>query len=59
MIDRQDWTPSSLEEWHEEFNYRAAIIEYEGGFTRTQAEQMAIKIVGQWPPTNIKSRSTP
>jgi len=48
MIDRQEWRPRSLAEWHEEFTYRAAIIEYEGGFTRAEAEARALKIVGPY-----------
>lgn len=55
-LQQQDWRPQTLEAWQEEFTYRAAIIEYEGGYTRPQAQQMAGRIVGPWnPPT----RSTP
>jgi hypothetical protein len=43
---RQAWRPRSLAEWGEEFAYRAAIIEYEGGFTRAEAEARALRIVG-------------
>lgn len=35
-------TPDQLEE----FNERAAIMEYDGGMTRDQAEAAAMKIVG-------------
>jgi len=45
---QQEWRPRSLAEWQEEFNYRAGIIEYEGGYTRAEAEAMALKIVGPY-----------
>lgn len=45
---RQAWRPRSLAEWREEFVYRAAIIEYEGGLTRPEAEELALQIVGPY-----------
>lgn len=45
---RQDWKPRSLAEWGEEFSYRAAILEYEGGMSRAEAEALALKIVGPY-----------
>ena len=47
-IPRQEWRPRSLAGWGEEFKYRAAILEYEGGFTRAEAEERAFQIVGPY-----------
>lgn len=59
-LQRQAWRPKSISEWHEEFTYRAAIIEYEGGYTRADAEAMALKIVGGISREETrKNRSTP
>ena len=44
----QDWQPPTLLDWQQEFNERAAIIEFDGGFTRAQAQQMAGMVVGEW-----------
>ena len=48
MIERQAWRPRSLAEWGEEFSYRAAILEYEGGMNRAEAERVALQIVGPY-----------
>jgi len=45
---RQAWRPRSLAEWGEEFSSRAAIIEYEGGLDRPEAERIALEIVGPY-----------
>jgi hypothetical protein len=60
LIQRQDWQPRSLAEWGEEFSYRAAILEYEGGFTRSEAEARALKIVGPYSrEMDRKNRNNP
>lgn len=46
QLERQAWRPKTTAAWHEEFTYRAAILEYDGGFSRADAEMMALKIVG-------------
>jgi hypothetical protein len=46
LIEPQAWRPRTTKEWHEEFTYRAAILQYEGGFTRAEAEERALRIVG-------------
>lgn|GEM_PF-5828755 len=48
MSIRQAWRARSLAEWREEFIYRAAIIEYEGGLDRPEAERIALEIVGPY-----------
>lgn len=47
-VERQAWRPRSLAEWGEEFAYRAAILEYDAGMTRSEAEALALKIVGPY-----------
>lgn len=47
-VMRQPWIPRSLAEWGEEFAYRAAILEYEAGMTRAEAEVLALQIVGPY-----------
>jgi hypothetical protein len=46
QLEPQAWRPKSLKEWDEEWRYRSAVIQYEGGFTRAEADAMALKIVG-------------
>ena len=60
LIPQQEWRPRTTKEWHEEFTYRAAILEYEGGFTRAEAEARALRIVGGISRAEVrKHRDTP
>jgi hypothetical protein len=56
-IEQQAWRPKSVAAWSEEFKYRAAIIEYDGGFTRAEAEARALKIVGGISRSEIRKHN--
>ncbi len=59
QLERQAYRPKTTAEWHEEFTYRAAILEYEGGYSRADAEAMAMKIVGGISRSETRKNRTP
>ena len=45
----QQYKPTTPAAWQEEFDERAAIIEFCGGKPRAEAERLALEIVGPRP----------
>ncbi len=43
--------PAALDAWYEAFEERAAILEYDGGLSREDAERKALELVG--PPRRV------
>jgi len=43
------YVPATINAWVEEFEYRSAIIEYEGGVPRPEAERLALTMIGPEP----------
>lgn len=43
------YVPANREAWLEEFAERAAIVEFDGGFPRREAEELAWEMIGPEP----------
>lgn len=49
------YRPDSEAAWREELTERAAILEFEAGFSRADADRLALEQVGPWPPKPQRS----